>query len=272
MNVLKPQKKQAVLNALLEGCSIRATSRMTGVHKKTIMRLLVEAGEHCSTVMDRWMRSVHCDTIEADELWCFVGKKQRRLTPEEKLTGELGDQYTFIAFDPLTKLVPVVIVGKRTEMTTLDFVRQMRARIPNRIQLSTDGFQPYISAVKHVYGFQIDYAQIDKRYEAEDPGAGRYSPPKVTAVEIKEISGSPNYYRICTSYVERNNLTVRMQVRRFTRLTMGFSRKLRNLKAAVALYFAHYNFCRIPGALRVTPAMEAGITDHVWNLSDLLSA
>jgi IS1 family transposase len=272
MNVLKPEKKQAVLNALLEGCSIRATSRMTGVHKKTIMRLLVEVGERCADVMARQMQNIHCETIEADELWCFVGKKQRMLTPDEKLAGELGDQYTFVAFDPLTKLVPAFVVGKRTESTTLEFVRQLRARVPNRIQLSTDGFQPYISAVKTVYGFQIDYAQIDKRYEAENPGPGRYSPPKVTAVEIREITGSPSYYRICTSYVERNNLTVRMQIRRFTRLTMGFSRKLRNLKAAVALYFAHYNLCRVHGSLRVTPAMQAGITDHVWTLSDLLAA
>lgn len=272
MNVLKPEKKLAVLAALLEGNSVRSVSRMTGTHKTTVLKLLAEVGERCARVLDERMRGLTCEAIEADEVWCFIRKKQKRLSPEEKLNPELGDQYTFIALDPDTKLVPVFVVGKRDPATTFHFVRELRRRLVGRLQITTDGFRPYIEAIETAFGADVDYAQLVKLFAAENPGPGRYSPPKVSGIEITEISGHPDRSRICTSYVERNNLTIRMQLRRFTRLTNGFSRKLANLKAALALHFAWYNFCRIHSSLRITPAMAAGVTDRVWDLGDLLAA
>ena len=270
MNALKPEKKLAVLSALVEGNSVRSVSRMTGVHKTTILRLINDVGAACTKIMDERMRNVPCREIEADEVWCFIGKKQRRLTDAEKIAGELGDTYTFIAFDPQTKLVPAFKVGKRDWATTHAFIRDLRARVTGRIQLSTDAFRTSIDAVERAFGADVDYAQIVKNYAPEDAGRGRYSPPAVIGVEKIEIAGRPERSRICTSYVERNNLTVRMQLRRFTRLTNGFSKKLANLKAMLALFLAYYNFCRIHGSLRVTPAMAAGITDRVWEVRDLL--
>lgn len=270
MNVLKPEKKLAVLSALVEGNSVRSISRMTGVHKTTILRLLKEVGDNCVSLLDEQMRGLTCRVIEADEVWSFVRKKQRRLTAEEKLNPELGDQYAYIALDPDTKLVPVFVVGKRDSATTFRFVQELRNRLVTRIQMSTDAFRPYVEAVESAFGADIDYAQLTKVYEAENPGPGRYSPPKVTGVQVTEIAGRPEPSKICTSYVERNNLTIRMQLRRFTRLTNRFSKKLENLKAALALHFAWYNFCRIHSSLRVTPAMAAGITDRVWEVRELL--
>jgi len=271
MNLLKHEKKLAVLSCLVEGNSIRATVRMTGVHKTTILRLIKEVGDECAAIMDRQMRKIRCAEIEADEIWCFVKKKQKRLTEVEKAVGELGDAYTFIAFDPNTKLVPAFKVGKRDGATTNAFIRDLKERVTGRIQLSTDAFRPYVDAVERAFGADIDYGQIIKQYAAQDAGRGRYSPPAIISVETVEIQGRPEESRICTSYVERNNLTIRMQLRRFTRLTNGFSKKLVNLKAMVALFLAYYNFCRIHGSLRVTPAMAAGITDRVWELSELVA-
>jgi IS1 family transposase len=271
MRTLPIEKKRAVLNALLEGNSIRATERLTGVTKKAIMRLLVLAGEHCAAVLDNRMRDVRCAAIEADEIWSFVGKKQNRLNEEERKSTELGDQYTFVAFDPDSKLVPVFYVGRRNVESARLFVSQIRDRVIGRIQLSTDGWRAYWPAVDEAFAGDVDYAQIDKHYVQDPMGLGRYSPPKVQSTTIVEICGTPDPRRICTSYVERNNLTIRMQTRRFTRLTNGFSRKLRNLKAAVALFFAHYNLCRVHGSIRMTPAMAAGISDHIWSLDELLS-
>jgi hypothetical protein len=271
MNVLRHEKKLAVLSALVEGNSIRSVSRMTGVHKTTILRLIVETGEWCAKVMDERMRNLRCAEIEADEIWCFIGKKQKRLKPEEKAAGELGDAYTFVAFDPVSKLVPVVRVGKRDWTTTGTFIRELRARVRGRIQLSTDAFAPYADAVERAFGADVDYAQIVKQYAEQDAGRGRYSPPEVIRVNTEIIQGTPRPERICTSYVERNNLTFRMQMRRFTRLTNGFSKKLANLRAMVWLWIAYYNFCRIHGSIRVTPAMAAGVTDHVWDLAELVA-
>jgi IS1 family transposase len=215
------------------------------------------------------MRNLRCKEIEADEIWCYVGKKQRNVTPEEKKLGELGDQYTFIALDPETKLIPVFAVGKRDHATTYNFVRQIKERVTGRIQLSTDAFTTYNDVVDRVFGANVDYAQVIKYFES-DHSVGRYSPPKLSGIDKVRVQGNPRESRVSTSYVERNNLTVRMQVRRFTRLTNAFSKKLANLKAHLALHFAHYNFCRVHGSLRITPAMAAGITDHVWTLDELL--
>ncbi len=252
MNVLKHEEKLAVLSALVEGNSVRSTVRMTGVHKTTILRLIEDVGGSCGKIMDERMRGLRCVEIEADELWCYVGKKQRRLTDAEKAAGKLGNAYTFIAFGPHTKLIPDFRVGKRDWGTT-------------------DAFNIYPDAVERAFGADVDYGQIVKSYAPEDGGRGRYSPPAVIGVEKIAVAGQPEPSRICTSYVERNNLTIPMQLRRFTRLTNGFSKKLANLKVMVALFICYYNFCRIHGSLRVTPAMAAGITDHVWDLEELVA-
>ena len=272
MNVLKQEKKLAVISALVEGNSIRSTERMTGVHRDTIMRLLVSVGDKCSAILDQHLKGFHSKLIQLDEIWTYVGKHERRLTGEEKLNPELGDQYVFVALDAETKLVPNYLVGKRDGETALRFMMDLQERLQGngRIQLTSDGFRAYIDAVEQAFGSEVYYAQLVKLYSAENPGPGRYSPPRVSEVVSTVINGNPNPTLISTSYVERQNLTMRMAIRRFTRLTNAFSKKLANLKAALALHFAYYNFVRIHKTLRVTPAMAAGVTDKLWNLEELL--
>jgi IS1 family transposase len=272
MNVLEMEKKVAVVHGLVEGCSIRSIERMTGVHRDTIMRLLVSVGEKCTEILDQQLKGFHCKLIEADEIWTFVKKKERRLTDEERFNREIGDQYVFVALDAETKLVPSFLVGKRDGETALRFISDLQTRLTGngRIQLTTDGLRVYIDAVEQTFGADIDYAQLVKLYAAENPGPGRYSPPRVSEVVSTVINGNPDPSRICTSYVERQNLTMRMAIRRFTRLTNAFSKKLVNLKAALALHFAHYNFVRIHSTLRVTPAMAAGVTGKLWDLKELI--
>jgi IS1 family transposase len=271
MNTLKPEKKLAVLSALVEGNSIRSTERMTGVHRDSIMRLLVQVGDRCQAIMDERMQGFDCRLIQADEIWTFCRKKEQRLDDEERDNPELGDQYVFVALDPETKLIPTFLVGKRDTATAHRFTHALRACLNGngRIQLTTDGLRAYLTAVEEAFGNDVDYAQLVKMYGSEPAGDGRYAPPRVTEVVSTPITGNPDPARICTSHVERQNLTIRMMCRRFTRLTNAFSKKLENLKAALALHFAYYNFCRIHATLRVTPAMAAGITDRVWGLEDL---
>lgn len=271
MNTLKPEKKLAVLSALVEGCSIRSTSRMTGVHKKTIMKLLNEVGARCASILDGKVRGISCEAIECDEVWSFVRKKEKKLTQEDRANGGAGDQYIYVGLDPDTKLVIAFAVGKRDSDTTDRFVQDLRNRTTGLPQITTDGFRPYLEAVEQAFGNDVHYATLVKTYAADDPGPGRYSPPKVSGVEITKVTGNPNRHRICTSFVERNNLTMRLALKRLNRLTLAFSKKLSALKAAVALHFAYYNFCRVHGSLRITPAMAAGITDHVWDLEKLIA-
>jgi len=206
-----------------------------------------------------------------DEVWSYVGKKQRHVSIEDN-PNKVGDFYTFIALDADTKLVPVYTVGKRDIYTAQIFMTDLSSRLTNRIQLSSDKFKAYVEAVEIGFGGDVDYGQIVKSYEAEPIGPGRYSPPKVVSTTKSAVVGFPDPHKISTSYVERQNLTVRMQIRRFTRLTNGFSKKLENMKAAVALHFAHYNFVRVHGTLRITPAMAAEVTSRIWSISDLLEA
>jgi len=271
MNVLNPNKQLAVLTNLVEGCSVRSTSRITGADKNTILKLLVAVGTRCAQMLDDQIRGVRCSAVECDEIWTFIHTKERQLTDQDRLLHpDYGDMYTFVAFDPATKLVPSFLVGKRDGLTALHFMQDLRQRVTGRLQISTDGFAPYIEAVERAFGADADYAMLIKIYEAGEAGMGRYSPPHVTEVVVKTITGAPDPDRICTSYVERNNLTIRMQLRRFTRLTNAFSKKYENLKAALALHFWYYNFCRLHSSIRVTPAMEAGITNRVWDLEALL--
>jgi IS1 family transposase len=272
MNALKIERKLAVLSALLEGNSIRSVERMTGVHRDTIMRLLNRVGDNCLTILDRQMRGFHSRLIQVDEIWTFVRKKEQRLKAEEKQNPEIGDQYVFVALDAETKLIPVFTVGKRNGETASRFMGELKERLNGngRIQLTTDGFRAYIQAVENNFGSDVDYAQLVKLFGSEPAGFGRYAPPKVKEAVSTVINGAPDKKHISTSYVESHNLTMRMQIRRFTRLTNAFSKKLQNLKSALALYFAHYNFCRIHRTLRVTPAMEAGVTNRLWSIGDLL--
>ena len=270
MNILKPERKLAILTGLVEGCSARSISRMTGAHLETVLKVLVETGQHCQHLLDEKVRGLHCEAVELDELWAFVQKKQRRLTAEEKLYHpEYGDTYTFVALDPTTKVVVSYWVGKRDFPSTDAFIMDLSRRIDGEVQLSTDGYAAYIDAIQRHFGFRATHAELVKLYAAENPGPSRYAPPKVTGIQIQERWGIPDRSKICTSYVERNNWTMRCQIRRLTRLTNAFSRKLENLKAAIALWFAYYNFCRLHGSIRVTPAMQAGITDRIWELREL---
>lgn len=221
---------------------------------------------------DRTIRGLSCQAVEYDEVWTFVRKKERRLTKEERLRGDTGDFYLFVGLDPETKLVPSFAVGKRDSATTDAFVQDFRQRVSGRPQITTDGFRSYLDAVEQAFGGQVDYATLVKSYDADDPGPGRYSPPKVSGVEIAWVSGNPDRRRICTSYVERNNLTMRLFLKRLNRLTLAFSKKLESLKAAVAFWFWFYNFCWIHRSLRMTPAMAAGVTDRVWDLGELIMA
>jgi IS1 family transposase len=269
MNILKSEKQEMVIRGLVEGSSIRSIEPMTGVHRDTIMGFMLKVGSTCEEIMDESMRNLPCKDIEVDEVWSFVGKKQRHVTINDD-PNEVGDFYTFVALDSETKLIPAYKVGKRDLLTAQAFISDLSSRLSNRIQLSSDKLKAYVDAVEVAFGADIDYGQIVKSYEAEPIGPGRYSPPKVVSVLKEYITGNPNLNKICTSFVERQNLTVRMQMRRFTRLTNAFSKKLENLKAAVALHFCHYNFVRIHSSLRITPAMATGVTKELWSIRDLI--
>lgn len=268
MNKLKFERQCQVVSALCEGNSIRSIERMTGIHRDTIMRLGVRVGNACGELLDETMRNVPSKRLELDEIWTFVGKKQRHLAPDD--TSEFGDTYTFVAIDPETKIVPAYRVGKRDMANTQAFIHDLAYRLKYRVQLSSDGFSTYVESIEKVFGSAVHYAQIVKSYESEPIGPGRYSPPKVTGTTKTVIQGKPKVELISTSYVERHNLQMRHGMRRFTRLTLGFSKKLDNLKAAVSLYMAHYNLVRRHGSLRMTPAMAAGIMPGFWRVEDLV--
>jgi IS1 family transposase len=233
--------------------------------------LLVRVGEGCESLMNDTMHDLTCQRIQVDEIWSFVGKKQCRLTTQDDPTKS-GDMWTFIAIDADSKLIPCYRVGKRTGREAEAFIADLGSRLSNRMQLSSDALSAYVEAVERAFGKNVNYGQVVKSYEAEPIGPGRYSPPCVVSVERTRITGDPAHAHISTSYVERQNLTMRMSMRRFTRLTNAFSKKIGNMRAAVALHFAHYNFVRIHKTLRVTPAMEAGISNHLWSLPELLDA
>ncbi len=270
MNRLPLEKQTQVIAALTEGCSIRATERLTGVNRETIMYLGVRVGEGCDRLHDRMMRDLHVNLIELDEQWSFVAKKQKRVKLDDP--PEAGDAWVFIALDATRKAVLSYVVGKRTSENTAALAADLRARITNRPQITADGYTPYTNAVTEAFDRDVDFAQIIKQYAAT-PGndaAHRYSPGRVIGVDKTVICGRPDEEYIGTSYVERFNLTTRMQMRRFTRLTNAFSKKLENHAAAIALHIAWYNLCRWHEALRCTPAMALGVTDHIWTLGELV--
>ena len=273
MNILPIEKQVQIASGLIEGCSIRATARMVGVEHKTVMRTLLRIGERCAALLDRTIRRVPARRVQVDEIWTYIFKKQARITDDDP--PERGDQYVFIGMDADTKLVISHLIGKRDAATAFYLISDLKDRLAYRVQLTTDGFRPYLNAVEDNFGADVDYAMLVKVYGTEEREAGApewYGPPRVIAAMPTRITGKPQLRYISTSYIERQNLTIRMQARRFTRLTNAFSKKLSNLKAQVPLHFAHYNFVRIHQTLRVTPAMAAGITDHLWGLDDLVLA
>lgn len=261
-NVLPRSKQVAVLGALVEGVSVRGTERITGVNRETVLNLLVRVDNGCAALLDERRRDLPCERLEVDELWAFVAKKERHVTETDD-ASRVGDTWTYVAIDADTKLVPCFLTGKRNAVTTNTFIADLASRLRNRVQISTDGLRMYVNAIGQSFPAGVDYTQIVKEYEAEPAGAGRYSRPKVTATEKTPIFGAPVEELVSTSYVERQNLTMRMQIRRFTRLTNAHSKKLENHGAAVALHFAHYNFARIHSTLRVTRAMAAGLASTV---------
>ena len=271
VNHLRTEKKLAVLGALVEGCSVRSTERLTGVHRDTIIKFLVRVGTGCAALLDTKMVNLGCERLELDELWSFVGKKQRRVKATDDVS-RVGDMWTYVAIDASSKLIPSFLVGKRDAQNTNAFVSDVAARMRNRVQISTDGLRMYVEAVNAAFGDNVDYAEIIKSYEADAIGLGRYSPPKVSSTEKTPIVGEPISEYVSTSYVERSNLNMRMGMRRFTRSTNAFSKKLENHMAAVALYVAHYNFVRTHRTLRVTPAVAAGVEAGGWDLDELLAA
>jgi transposase-like protein/IS1 family transposase len=266
-------KAVQVISLLTEGMSVRAISRLTEVHKTTILALLVTVGGKCRHVFDAHVRNVKPRFVQADEIWSFVHSKEAHLSTDDP--KEWGDAYTWFALDSESKLILSYHVGKRDGVSALAFIGDLSERIAPmwRCQITTDGFKPYIGAIEEHFGANVDYAQLLKLYgRIEGTAPDWYSPTKVISTIPIAVSGNPQIDRISTSHVERANLSLRMHLRRFTRLTNAFSKKLDNLKAAVSLYMAFYNFVRVHQTLRITPAMQAGLTDHIWTIQELLEA
>lgn len=269
MNRLSNEDRQRVVACLVEGNSIRSTVRITGIAKKTVQRFGVELGEACGRFADQIMRGLTCKRIQCDEIWSFCRTKEKNATVEGKAKGE-GDVWTWVAIDPETKLIPVWLVADRSAVSAYKFMRNLSGRLAHRVQLTTDGHRAYLVAVEAAFAFKpIDFAQVVKIY-GNVGGEGRYSPAGFVGETITVVSGNPDRELISTSHAERQNLTMRMSMRRFTRLTNGFSKKIENHRLACAVHFIHYNFARIHSTLRVTPAMAAGLTDHVWSLAEIV--
>jgi IS1 family transposase len=269
-NVLKREKQIAVIAALAEGMAIRQIERMTEIHRDTIMRLGVRVGQGCARIMDAKMRDLNCQNIQVDELWGFIAKKKRNLTPDDDATK--GDAWTFCAIDADSKLVPAYKVGKRDVATATAFMADLSSRLKNRVQLSTDGLRAYADAVELAFGADVDYGQIVKTYAAVETKAPqrRYSPPELVNITKNSIMGDPDDALISTSYVERLNLTTRHHMKRLARLTIAFSKKLENFEAAVGLHFAYYNFVKTHRAIRCTPAQAANVEQSAWTVADLV--
>jgi IS1 family transposase len=270
MNRLNPQKRAQVLAALCEGNSIRSTVRMTGVAKNTVVKLLVEVGAACSRYMDGSLRNLRCRRVQVDEIWSFVYSKDKNIPDERQGEFGVGSVWTWTAIDAETKLIPAWLVGTRDAGSATEFVQDLAGRLACRVQLTSDGHKAYLNAVEDAFGEDIDYAMLVKLYGAEPPQEARYSPAVCIGTRTRVISGVPDPKHISTSYAEGQNLTMRMSMRRFTRLTNAFSKKLENHVAALALYFMYYNFVRIHQSLRITPAMAAGVTDRVWEIADIV--
>lgn len=270
MKQISTAQRSQVVRCLCEGMSIRGTVRITGVAKNTVAKLLVDLGCACAAYHDRNVRNLKVRRLQADEIWSFVGAKNKNATPEQKADG-WGDVWTWTAIDADTKLCVTYYVGDRGKLSALNFMKDAATRIVGKPQITTDAHKPYLTAVEAAFGGDADYAVLHKIFGASNEPETRYSPATCIGCEMKTVSGVPNPDHVSTSYVERQNLTMRMSMRRFTRLSNGYSKKVENHGHAVALYFMFYNFCRVHQTLRVTPAMEAGLANHVWSIEELVS-
>ncbi|MRS03384.1 DDE domain-containing protein [bacterium] len=270
MNKLSTEKRVQILKCLVEGNSLRATARMCDVAFNTVLKFIPEIGEACAEYQDKVFRNLKCKRIQCDEIWTYCYAKEKNVPEDKKGTFGYGDVWTWVALDADTKLVPTFMVGDRSAKTAKIFMDDLAERLASRVQLTTDGHKAYLNAVEDAFGGDIDYAMLVKLYESSQVET-RYSPAKYQGADKHIISGKPDAKKISTSYVERQNLTMRMCIRRFTRLTNGFSKKIENHVYHLSLHYMYYNFCRIHKTLRVTPAMEAGLTDHVWALEEIIS-
>src|SRR5437667_1297485 len=271
MNRLQIQDRVRIIGMLIEGNSLRATSRLMDVSINTVTKLLRDVGSASADYQDKTLRGLRCKRIQCDEIWSFVYAKQKNVPEAKRGQFGYGDVWTWTALDADTKLVPSFMVGNRDGQTAKIFIDDLAARLTHRVQLTTDGLKAYLDAVEGAFGADIDYATLSKVYKSSQEET-RYSPADCVGCETKIVMGDPDRDHVSTSYIERQNLTMRMGMRRFTRLTNGFSKKVENHAYAVAIHYMHYNFCRIHSTLRVTPAMEAGITDHVWTVKEMLTA
>ena len=270
MNRLPIEERARIIGMLIEGMSLRATSRLADVSINTVTKLLVDVGSAAADYQDRTLRNLRCRRIQCDEIWAFCYAKEKNVPADKKGKFGYGDVWTWTAIDADTKLVPSFMVGNRDARSARLFIDDLASRLASRVQLTTDGLKVYLTAVENAFGADVDYAMLNKLY-ASTQEETRYSPAECIGCERKRIAGKPDPAHISTSFVERQNLTMRMGMRRFTRLTNAFSKKVENHAYQVALHFMHYNFCRVHKTLRVTPAMEAGISDHIWSLEELAS-
>ncbi len=270
MNKLSTEKRTQILACLVEGNSIRATARMCDVAFNTVLKFVPEIGEACDKYQDKIFHGLKCKRIQCDEIWSFCYAKEKNVPKEKRGTFGYGDVWTWVAIDADTKLVPSFMVGRRDAQSAKLFMDDLAGRLANRVQLTTDGHRVYLTAVEDAFAGDIDYAMLVKIYESTQEEA-RYSPAECIETKTMKVSGNPDPRHISTSYVERQNLTMRMSMRRFTRLTNGFSKKVENHAYHLALYYMYYNFCRVHKTLRVTPAMEAGIADHVWKVEEIIN-
>src|ERR1017187_3362044 len=273
MNRLTSEQRAKVVSCLIEGNSVRSTVRITGVAKKTVMRLVFEVGTLCAQYQERVFQNLKCERMQVDECWSFCYAKEKNVTPDiaAKNPGA-GDAWLWAAIDANTKLVPCWLIGKRDPESARDFIEDLASRLANRIQLTSDGLKLYIKAVDKAFAGDVDYAMLVKIYGIAEGAERRYSPAVCLGCESHTVTGDPDPKHINTSYIERHNLSVRMTVRRFTRLTNAFSKKIENHIASVALTYFAYNFIKIHRTLRTTPAMAAGVTDRLWEVSDLVAA
>jgi IS1 family transposase len=271
MNRMDTARRAQVIRCLIEGNSINSTVRMTGVAKNTVLKLLVEIGDACSEYLDGVMRDLPCQRLQADEAWSFCFAKAKNVKPEHfDDGGYAGDVWAWVAIDADTKLIPTWTLGRRDAATAREFIDDLAGRLANRVQLTTDGLKVYIHAVLNAFGTAIDFSVLHKVYGADRPDAARYSPAECIGCEKKIILGNPDPDHISTSYIERQNLTMRMSMRRFTRLTNGFSKKMENHAASVALYMMYYNFGRKHATLGTSPAVKAGVADHIWSVEEII--
>ena len=271
MNKLNTAKQAQVIAALVEGTSVNATVRMTGVAKHTILKLLADLGNACAEYQDKALRNLTCKRIQCDEIWQFCYAKEKNVPVEKRGQFGFGDVWTWVAMDAQTKLAVSWMLGRRDAGTAFGFIQDLAGRLANRVQLTTDGHRAYLSAIEDTFGSDVDYAMLVKLYGNDASNDTKYSPAECIGCHEVVVTGRPDPKHISTSFIERQNLTMRMSMRRFTRLTNGFSKKVENHQHALAIHYMHYNFCRVHQTLRVTPAMEAGIADHVWTIEEMLN-